>query len=71
MATIGWCDTRNDHQGQIDHTQRPTCQNFISDADHTARLIAEAADHDRRSTCRYPNGATNQAAAYIADYRPY
>ncbi|EIU64255.1 hypothetical protein [Mycobacterium intracellulare] len=43
----------------------------MSDAEHTARLMAEAREHDRLVQHRYPNGETNAAAAYIAEYRPY
>jgi hypothetical protein len=67
----GWCDTRDAHDGRYDHARQPTCRNFVSDAEHTAHLIAEAAEHDRKVRHRYPNGATNPAAAYVADHRPY
>lgn len=70
-ARYGWCDTRDAHDGRYDHARQPTCQNFVSDAEHTARLMAEAREHDRLVRHRYPNGETNAAAAYIAEYRPY
>lgn len=71
MATYGWCDTRGDHDGRYDHAQRISCRNFVSDAEHTARLIADASERDRKTTHHYPSGATNPAAAYVAEHRPY
>jgi hypothetical protein len=70
-ATIGWCETRDGHDGQFDHARQPTCLNFVSDAEVTAQLMAEARELDRKVEHRYPNGATNPAAAYVAEYRPF
>lgn len=71
QSTTGWCDTRDAHDGRYDHRRQPTCLNFVSDAEHTARLLAEAREHDRQVTHRYPGGATTREAAYIDEYRPY
>lgn len=70
-STTGWCDTRDAHDGRFDHRRQRTCRNFVSDAEHTARLLAEAGEHDKGVTHRYPSGATTPEAAYVADYRPY
>lgn len=68
----GWCDSRDpQHDGRYDHPRQPNCRNFISDSEHTARLIAEARDRDGKVTARYPSGAATPAAAYIDEYRPY
>jgi hypothetical protein len=53
-AVTGWCDDRHVHDGRHDHTRQPTCRNFISDAAHTARLMTEAREHDRKVQHRYP-----------------
>jgi len=53
-AVTGWCDARHVHDGRHDHTRQPTCRNFISDAAHTARLMTEAREHDRKVQHRYP-----------------
>lgn len=66
----GWCDTRSDHDGRFDHRHQPSCRNFVSDSEHSDKLMREAREHDRRTTVRYPNGAANPAAAYVAQYRP-
>lgn len=71
MATYGWCAQRVDHDGRYDHVRQPECRDFVSDAEHTAQLKAEAVDHDRKTVLRYPNGADSPAAAYVAEYRPY
>ena len=69
--TTGWCDTRDAHDGRYDHRRQPTCRHFVSDAEHTARLLEEGREHDRNVTHRYPSGATTPEAAYIDEYRPY
>ncbi|MBU8839130.1 hypothetical protein [Mycolicibacterium goodii] len=69
--TIGWCDTRDAHDGRVDHHRQPACRNFVSDAAHTALLISQAREHDRNVTHRYPNGATTREAAYVDEHRPY
>jgi hypothetical protein len=71
MNGTGWCKTRDAHDGRYDHTGQPTCRNFVSDAEHTAPMTAEAIEHARKVQLRYPSGATNPAAAYVAEYRPY
>jgi hypothetical protein len=70
-AVTGWCDARHVHDGRYHHTWQPTCRNFVSDAEHTARLMTEAREHDRKVQHRYPDGATNLARAYVAEHRPY
>lgn len=70
-SATGWCDTRDKHDGRNDHPRSPNCRNFVSDAEHTAQLIEEAREHDRKARFRYPNGATNPAAAYVVEHRPY
>jgi hypothetical protein len=69
-AVTGWCDTRGDHDGRFDHRRQLSCRNFVSDSEHTDRLLREARVQDQRTEIRYPNGATNPAAAYVAEYRP-
>ncbi|MFL0177068.1 hypothetical protein [Mycobacterium sp. SMC-13] len=49
----------------------PDCINFLSDEEMTTRLMAEAAEADRKTIHAWPSGATNQAAAYIDEHRPY
>jgi len=66
----GWCDTRIGHDGRFDHSHQRSCRNFISDREHTDTLMREARERDQRATIRYPNGATNPAAAYVAEHRP-
>lgn len=52
MATnrrdYGWCD--NPRHDRTDHPRSPFCENFVSDDEHTARLLAEAREHDARAT---------------------
>ncbi|ORW08552.1 MULTISPECIES: hypothetical protein [Mycolicibacter] len=69
--TTGWCDTRDTHDGGYEHTRQPTCRNFISDAEHTDQLVAQAHEHDRKTQILYPSGATDPAADYVAQHRPY
>lgn len=66
----GWCDTRDTHDGGYDHQRTSDCRNFVSDADHTGQLLAEAREHDRKARVTYPNGATDPAGAYVEEYRP-
>lgn len=66
----GWCENRTGHGG-YEHTQRPDCINFLSDDEMTTRLMAEAAEADRKTIHAWPSGGTNQAAAYVAEHRPY
>lgn len=43
-----------------------TGHTFWSNAD----ALTEAREHDRRTTVRYSNGATNAEAAFVAEYVP-
>lgn len=61
-AVDGWCD--NTAHGGHDHVERPSCVRFVSDADHTRQLLAEARKHDARVTY-------SPEAAYVARHRPY
>lgn len=67
----GWCDTRDDHDGRWDHARRPSCRNFVSDVEHTARMKADAVERDSQTIHRFPSGATTAEAEYVAQYRPY
>lgn len=71
MNEYGWCDTRDSHHGGYDHIRGESCVNFISDKDHTAKLMAEAVESDRRTTHHWPGDATTREAAYVAEHRPY
>ena len=46
-----------------------------ADTDHTFwsndAALTEAREHDRLTVHRYPGGETSQAAAYVAEHRPY
>lgn len=44
-----------------------TAHRFWSNAD----AMAEAAEHDRRTTVRYSNGEATPEGAYVAENRPY
>lgn len=70
-ADEGWCDTRDDHDGRWDHRRLPSCRNFVSDAEHTDRMIAVAVEQDRQTIHRFPSGATTPEAEYVAQCRPY
>jgi hypothetical protein len=61
-TTYGWCG--NPAHGGHDHIQLSTCIDFVSDADHTRQLLAEARKHDAHVTY-------SPEAAYVATYRPY
>jgi len=69
-SDYGWCENRTAH-GVYDHARQPDCINFVSDDEMTARLTAEAAAADRKTIHVWPSGATSQAAAYVAEHRPY
>lgn len=60
--TYGWCD--NPAHGGADHTLLPTCARFVSDAENTRQLLAEAREHDARVTY-------SAEAAYVDEHRPY
>jgi hypothetical protein len=70
-ADEGWCDTRDDHDGRWDHLRRPSCGNFVADAEHTARLMADAIEQDQKTMHRFPSGATTPEAEYVTQYRPH
>lgn len=61
-ATSGWCD--NPAHGGHDHWRNDRCTNFVSDAEWTARLMAEAREHDRHVTY-------SPEVAYVEQHRPY
>lgn len=67
--TNGWCSKREPtHQGQYDHLRREDCNDFVTEDEHLAQLRSEI---DWEATHTWPCGATDQAAAYVAEYRPY
>ena len=69
--TYGWCKKADDAKHDGDHKQRDDCVEFISDAEFSAQLRAEARERDRKTTVRYSNGATSAEENYVQTYRPY
>lgn len=61
-AESGWC--QSPEHSRFDHTRSESCVGFVSDAEHTAKLIADAAEHDRHNEGR-------KEAMYVAEHRPY
>lgn len=73
----GWCSRRpgdghalDEHDGRFDHDHQASCLNFVSDADHTAQLIAEARVQNRLTTHVYPNGATSAESNAVRQFAP-
>lgn len=73
----GWCARRpgdgyapDEHDGSFDHNHRASCLDFVSDADFTAQLIAEARAQDRRTTATYSNGATTPEGNAVRQFAP-
>lgn len=60
----GWCKNE-DHADGDDHLWRPDCVGFVTYAEHTAQMLAKAAEHDRQA------GDSGAEARYVAQHRPY
>lgn len=59
---FGWCKTPG--HPSTDHARTDGCLQFVSDAEHTARMLAEADEHDRHA-----DGGVE--ARYVEQHRPY